>query len=102
MPKVIHEYWYNLTDNRFSYFQLEVNKETPKMFFGNALNSRGVRVGNFTVNKNNINKLMKFNSWKGIEYRVQTDIASEAEAKDMAKALMYERIIGIATEIRTL
>ena len=55
MPKVIHEYWYNLTDNRFSYWQLEVTKETPKMFFGNVLNSYGMRVGNFTVNKNNIN-----------------------------------------------
>ena len=102
MPKVIHEYWYNLTTNEFSYYRLEVNKDTPKTFSGNAIASNGRQLGNFIVNKNNINKLMKFNSWKGIEYRVQTDIENEAEAKDMAKALMYERIIGIATKIRTL
>lgn len=102
MPKVIHEYWYDLTRQRLGYCQLEVNKETPKMFYGNALNTSGIKVGNFAVNKNNINQLVEFRNFHGIEYRVQTDIENEAAAKDMAKALIHGRIMRMADKVMTL
>ena len=102
MPKIVHEYWYIYGTNQYSHYELRVERETPKMFYGRVFRSSGdVSLGNFAVNKDNLNQVIELKGIKGIEYRVQINPEDAATARNVAKELFYNHIRKIAEKIIT-
>lgn len=99
MPKIIHEFWYTFDTNRFSHYELRVEKETEKMLYGTAHSANGYRVGNFSVKKDDLNRLKKLHTMKIVEYRIQIDVEDAAVARDMAKEVFYNHFKRIADKI---
>ena len=102
MPKIIHEYWYTFGTNQYSHYELRVERETPKMFYGRVFRSGGdISLGNFAVNKDSLNQIIEIKGMKGIEYRAQINLEDAAAARNMAKELFYNYIRQIAEKIIT-
>ena len=98
MPKVMHEYWYSLATNKLRDYKLQIERETPKMFFGKVM-SDGVAIDNFGVRKDGLNQVIEVRRYSIIQYKVTVDIENEMEAKQKAKELIYNHIMRIADKI---
>ena len=97
MDKVLYECYYVVGCRHIhSCYKMTVDKETDRMYYGVVLNDR------FAVNKGNLNRVHKIVDRKhGTVYRVQIDDAeSEHEAKQKAKEIICDYIIGFVERFK--
>lgn len=100
MPKIIHEYWYAFGTSYFSHYELRVEKETPKMFYGKVFRTGGLTsLGNFAAKKDSLDQVIEIKTMTRLKYKVQINLEDEAAARNMAKQLIYNHIIQIAEEV---
>jgi hypothetical protein len=98
MPKVIHEYWWTYGTSKVAHYNLRVEKETAKMFYGKVM-SGDFAVANFAIKKEDLNKVTEVRKFSQIEYRVQTDMEDENAARHMAKRLICKHVMKIAEKL---
>jgi hypothetical protein len=99
MDKVIHEYWYTYGNNKIdSHYELRVNRETPKMFYGKVYYN-DYSQGDFAVKKDTLNQVAEIRKFARLEYRVQIYNENEADAREEAIDLIYEHIMRIASKL---
>jgi len=97
MNKIIYEYYYVVGYFYFhSHYNLIVEKETDKMYYGTAYG------GKFAIKKAVLNSVTEIKDKKyGLVYRVQIDNATdECEAEKRAKQIIYNYIIDFAEKFK--
>lgn len=91
--KIIHEFYYVVGAKDFAnHYVLEVDKETEKMLYGNALNNVGNVYGRFAIKKSNLNEVTKIvDKRHGLVLRVQLkDYGDGYDAYEEAKNRVFE------------
>ena len=92
MSKVLHEYYYVVGDGDIhSSYDLVVEKETDKMYFGTSYGG----AGRFGLKKAVFNRVDIIKDRKyGLVYHVRMDVEDEHEAREQARELIYNHMIA--------
>lgn len=97
MNKILYECYYVVGYDHFhSCYQMTVDRETNKMYYGMVSNSR------FAIYQSDINNVRKIVDKKyGTVYRVQVDdVANEYEAKQKAREIIYDYMIDFVEKFK--
>lgn len=98
MSKVLHEYYYVVGDDDIhSSYDLVVDKETDKMYFGTSYGG----AGRFGLKKEVFNRVDAIKDRKyGLVYRIRMDVEDEREARRQARDLIYNYMIDFVERFK--
>lgn len=97
MNKVIYEFYYIVGSHAFNNcYDLIVDKETNKMFYGNVFSPNGVSLNRrFAINKENLNQIYRIiDERRGLVYRVQIESDDRKDATKKAVKIIYDHMIN--------
>ena len=104
MNKTLYEYHYIVGLSNFTkWYALKVDKETDKMYYGEAFayNITSIKGDRFSVKKENLNTVHEFaGTNNGLIYRVQVDAEDCYEAEHKAREIIYNYIIDFAEKFK--
>ena len=104
MDKILYEFYYIVGCTGFkTYYTLNVDKETEKMYYGTAFECdftslKGTR---FAIKKEGLNTVHEITGTNnGLVYRIQVDAENEYKAEQKAKQIIYDYIIEFAERFK--